>query len=104
MGYQIAFDTYESATQQFIGRILQSLRKRAPIPLMEPTVATTVAKADEKAAATAATVAASASNTAPAPSTTEKVEPMDTDQSISVIEEPSSTSSRSLETLVSYGC
>lgn len=32
MAYQIAFDLYDSATQQFLGRILQALRSTAPIP------------------------------------------------------------------------
>lgn len=32
MAYQIAFDMYESATQQFLGRVLQNLRIAAPIP------------------------------------------------------------------------
>lgn len=32
MGYQIAFDLYESATQQFLGNVLQALRSTAPIP------------------------------------------------------------------------
>lgn len=32
MAYQIAFDLYDSATQQFLGRVLQALRSTAPIP------------------------------------------------------------------------
>ncbi|XP_078038737.1 26S proteasome non-ATPase regulatory subunit 1-like [Augochlora pura] len=32
MAYQIAFDLYESATQQFLGCVLQALRATAPIP------------------------------------------------------------------------
>lgn len=32
MGYQIAFDLYESATQQFLTHVLQALRSTAPIP------------------------------------------------------------------------
>ncbi|XP_041981183.1 26S proteasome non-ATPase regulatory subunit 1 [Aricia agestis] len=32
MAYQIAFDLYDSATQQFLGRVLQALRITAPIP------------------------------------------------------------------------
>lgn len=32
MAYQIAFDMYESATQQFLGRVLLELRGAAPIP------------------------------------------------------------------------
>lgn len=33
MAYQIAFDLYESATQQFLQRIMASLRKTAPLPI-----------------------------------------------------------------------
>lgn len=55
MAYQIAFDLYESATQQFLGRVLQALRATAPIPgalLVKPVVkpaaaATTAAKTAE---------------------------------------------------------
>lgn len=32
MAYQLAFDMYESATQQFLGSVLQALRLSAPIP------------------------------------------------------------------------
>ncbi|XP_011503655.1 PREDICTED: 26S proteasome non-ATPase regulatory subunit 1 [Ceratosolen solmsi marchali] len=32
MAYQIAFDLYESATQQFLGRVLQALKATAPVP------------------------------------------------------------------------
>lgn len=32
MAYQIAFDLYESATQQFLERVLTALRSTAPIP------------------------------------------------------------------------
>lgn len=32
MAYQIAFDLYESATQQFLERVLTELRSTAPIP------------------------------------------------------------------------
>merc|ERR1719334_2198261 len=32
MAYQIAFDLYESATQQFLNNVLQALKKTAPIP------------------------------------------------------------------------
>ena len=31
MAYQIAFDLYESATQQYLSRVLQALRATAPI-------------------------------------------------------------------------
>uniref|UniRef100_A0A182JU48 26S proteasome non-ATPase regulatory subunit 1 n=1 Tax=Anopheles christyi TaxID=43041 RepID=A0A182JU48_9DIPT len=32
MAYQIAFDLYESATQQYLGQVLQALKATAPIP------------------------------------------------------------------------
>jgi 26S proteasome regulatory subunit N2 len=32
MAYQIAFDLYESATQDFLGKVLQALKGTAPIP------------------------------------------------------------------------
>lgn len=32
MSYQIAFDLYESATQQFLGRVLHAIKGTAPIP------------------------------------------------------------------------
>lgn len=59
MAYQIAFDLYESATQQFLGRVLQALRATAPIPgalmvkpIVKPAVkATTEASSSEPAAA-----------------------------------------------------
>ncbi|XP_014475795.1 PREDICTED: 26S proteasome non-ATPase regulatory subunit 1 [Dinoponera quadriceps] len=55
MAYQIAFDLYESATQQFLGRVLQALRATAPIPgalmvkpVVKPVAATTVASNQAK--------------------------------------------------------
>ena len=46
MGYQIAFDLYDSATQQFLGRVLQALRVTAPLPglLSLPSPASTPAE------------------------------------------------------------
>lgn len=32
MAYQIAFDLYESATQEFLGKVLQALKETAPVP------------------------------------------------------------------------
>lgn len=58
MAYQIAFDLYESATQQFLGRVLQALRATAPIPgalLLKPII---------KAAESASTESASESTEA----------------------------------------
>jgi 26S proteasome regulatory subunit N2 len=34
MGYQIGFDLYESATQQFLNKIRDALRVQAPIPII----------------------------------------------------------------------
>lgn len=34
MAYQIAFDLYESATQQFLGSVMQALRATAPLPYL----------------------------------------------------------------------
>lgn len=60
MAYQIAFDLYESATQQYLGRVLEALRATAPLPSAlevkiksknpEVTVETTEAAAEEKPA------------------------------------------------------
>ncbi|XP_043791050.1 26S proteasome non-ATPase regulatory subunit 1 [Apis laboriosa] len=52
MAYQIAFDLYESATQQFLGRVLQALRATAPIPgaLMVKPIVKPVAKVSTEAA------------------------------------------------------
>ncbi|KAH8258397.1 hypothetical protein KR038_011033 [Drosophila bunnanda] len=36
MAYQIAFDLYESATQEFLGNVLQALKDTAPIPTALP--------------------------------------------------------------------
>ncbi|XP_043653845.1 26S proteasome non-ATPase regulatory subunit 1 [Drosophila teissieri] len=36
MAYQIAFDLYESATQEFLGNVLQHLKNTAPIPTALP--------------------------------------------------------------------
>ncbi|XP_061936881.1 26S proteasome non-ATPase regulatory subunit 1 isoform X1 [Apis cerana] len=52
MAYQIAFDLYESATQQFLGRVLQALRATAPIPgaLMVKPIVKPAAKVSTEAA------------------------------------------------------
>ena len=62
MAYQIGFDLYESATQQFLKRIQDALRNTAPIPIpgasadktmdtttVTPSVKTTVTSADSEA-------------------------------------------------------
>lgn len=61
MAYQIAFDLYESATQQFLTQVLQALRSTAPIPSALPstykpqgTSKTTEAKPSDPVAAAAA--------------------------------------------------
>ncbi|XP_043284346.1 26S proteasome non-ATPase regulatory subunit 1 [Venturia canescens] len=75
MGYQIAFDLYESATQQFLGRVLQALRATAPIPsaltvkpIVKPTVkATNGGSATGEAAPSATETGAAAAAGAEAP-------------------------------------
>lgn len=76
MGYQIAFDLYESATQQFLSQVLQALRSTAPIPTALPSTfkpqgtatAAAAASADEKTD----DAATSSETTAPAESAEEK--------------------------------
>merc|ERR1719384_362221 len=49
MAYQIAFDLYESATQQFVNKVLNAVRKTAPIPsavMKEAEAKTEVAKSE----------------------------------------------------------
>jgi len=50
MAYQIGFDLYESATQQFLQRIISALRATAPVPIPDTPAPTTPAKQTEKAA------------------------------------------------------
>ncbi|KAK1132250.1 proteasome regulatory particle base subunit [Melipona bicolor] len=68
MAYQIAFDLYESATQQFLGRVLQALRATAPIPgalMVKPIVKPAVKAATEASSSEpAATETENNSNTA----------------------------------------
>ncbi|WAR27897.1 PSMD1-like protein, partial [Mya arenaria] len=45
MAYQIAFDMYDSATQQFLTRVLSTLRAAAPVPII---VEKTPVKADKE--------------------------------------------------------
>lgn len=87
MAYQIAFDLYESATQQFLGRVLQALRATAPIPgalMVKPVV---------KPAAAATTVTP---NAKPVEGTTESAS-METDNSAAPAEDKAE---RSVESLV----
>lgn len=53
MAFQIAFDLYESATQQFLGRVLQALRATAPIPLASNISSTSIEASSEEANTTA---------------------------------------------------
>ena len=48
MAYQIGFDLYESATQQFLKRIQDALRTTAPIPIPDPSTVKEAAKEGEK--------------------------------------------------------
>ncbi|VEN49406.1 unnamed protein product, partial [Callosobruchus maculatus] len=62
MAYQIAFDLYESATQQFLERVLVALRATAPIPsLLEEKLKPKVPPAEGKSDAETAAAAAEAS-------------------------------------------
>lgn len=36
MAYQLSFDLYENASQQFLARIRNALKALAPLPLAEP--------------------------------------------------------------------
>lgn len=68
MAYQIAFDLYESATQQFLGRVLQALRATAPIPsalMVKPIVKPTVKSSDNNTSSTNDNTATSTSTTTP---------------------------------------
>lgn len=46
MAYQIAFDLYDSATQQFLQRVTNSLRSTVPLPEPEKSVKTEEDKKD----------------------------------------------------------
>ncbi|CAG2241659.1 PSMD1 [Mytilus edulis] len=77
MAYQIAFDLYDSATQQFLQRVTNSLRSTVPLPEPEKSVKTEEDKKDSemeiddsKTQATVATDATKATDT-----TTVKSEP-----------------------------
>ncbi|EFN80757.1 26S proteasome non-ATPase regulatory subunit 1 [Harpegnathos saltator] len=78
MAYQIAFDLYESATQQFLGRVLQALRATAPIPgalMVKPVVkpaATTVTANTKPVEATESASIETDSSTTPAEDKTER--------------------------------
>lgn len=53
MAYQIAFDLYESATQQYLEQVLVALRGTAPIPsLLEEKLKPKIAPVETPAAAT----------------------------------------------------
>ena len=47
MAYQIAFDMYESATQQFLSRVLAAIKKTAPVP-QDASAAAATEKSDEE--------------------------------------------------------
>ena len=46
MAYQIAFDLYDSATQQFLQRVTNALRSTVPLPEPEKSVKTEEDKKD----------------------------------------------------------
>jgi len=43
MAYQIGFDLYESATQQFLQRVQAALRQTAPLPIQTVPIKPTTA-------------------------------------------------------------
>lgn len=51
MAYQIAFDLYESGTQQFLIRVIQSIRQSAPVPTLIKVNAGTLQSSDQVLAA-----------------------------------------------------
>lgn len=69
MAYQIAFDLYESATQQFLTQVLQALRSTAPLPSALPSThkpqgsAAAKKETTKKATSTVETAAADATAT-----------------------------------------
>lgn len=72
MAYQIGFDLYESATQQFLGRVQAALRATAPIPIPAtgaPAEAETPAPAEPAAMETDQKEEGSESTTTPAATT-----------------------------------
>lgn len=48
MAYQIAFDLYDSATQQFLQRVTNALRSTVPLPEVEKTSDKTVEDKKER--------------------------------------------------------
>ncbi|XP_054156601.1 26S proteasome non-ATPase regulatory subunit 1-like [Oppia nitens] len=82
MAYQIAFDLYESATQQFLTRVVQALQTGAPIPAL---IAKLNKQNETKPQASAAAAASSETTTAETTATTTttagttEVEKMETD-------------------------
>ena len=47
MAYQVGFDLYESATQQFLHRVQSALRNTAPIPIPDASTSPIKAAAPE---------------------------------------------------------
>ena len=87
MAYQIAFDLYESATQQFLGRVLQALRATAPIPgalmvkpIVKPAVKASTEVSTEPAAATTAETENSSSTPAPEEKSQRSVESLNAEE------------------------
>ena len=69
MAYQIAFDLYESATQQFLGRVLQAMCATAPIPgNIDKLARVSAARTSETTSATAESTSSSANKEEEKPS------------------------------------
>lgn len=73
MAYQIAFDLYESATQQFLGNVLEALRATVPIPsLLENKLKPKTPVAEGEAPTTMETESEEDKTTTTAPAATEE--------------------------------
>lgn len=76
MAYQIAFDLYESATQQFLNNVLLAVRNTAPIPVaISAPSGLTEPATEEPAEAAAMEVDAPESAPTPPPETVEQLSP-----------------------------
>ncbi|KAG7205890.1 hypothetical protein KM043_007819 [Ampulex compressa] len=82
MAYQIAFDLYESATQQFLARVLQALRATAPIPgaLMVKPIVKPAVKATTDANTEAAPVETENTTAAPEEKSQRSVESLNAEE------------------------
>ncbi|XP_054014485.1 26S proteasome non-ATPase regulatory subunit 1 [Hylaeus anthracinus] len=83
MAYQIAFDLYESATQQFLGRVLQALRAMAPIPgalIVKPIVKPAVKASTDATSSDSTSMETETSTPAPEEKTERSVESLNAEE------------------------